>query len=72
MIDLCQLPLEPPRFFSCELEQILWLVRHQEEPPVRCWWMAFEFAQKGRTFERIVFEIKHNPDVYISGESYGK
>lgn len=72
MIDLCGLPLEPPRFFSCDLERMLWLVRHQEEPLVRCWWTGYEFALKGRCFDRVVFEIQHNPDLYYPGESYGK
>ena len=56
MVDLCTLPLGMD--FSCELEKILWLVRHAEEPLVRPWWIGYEFAMKGRCFEMVLFEIE--------------
>jgi hypothetical protein len=64
VIDLCTIPLTPERSFSCELEKFLWMVRHTEEHLVRIYWTAYEFAQKGRSFERVLFEIEHNPDLW--------
>jgi len=63
VIDLCVLPLAPCRSFSCDMERMLWLLRHETEPLVQCWWIGFEFAQKGRCFERVIFEIKNNTAV---------
>lgn len=64
MIDICTLPLSPCPSFSCELEKILWLIRHAEQPHVRCWWIGFEFAQKGRCFDRVMFELENNPELF--------
>ena len=63
MVDACTLPCRLASF-SCDMERMLWLLRHQDEPIVRSWWLGFEWAQKGRCFDRVKFEIEHNPEIY--------
>lgn len=66
MIDLTRL-ISYNRFFSCDLEKLLWLLRHQDEPEIRAFWLGFEFARQGRSLERVIWEIEHNREIYVSG-----
>jgi hypothetical protein len=58
-MDNCTLPMDGSPTFSCFLEEILWLCRHEDDPLVEAWWIGFEFGQKGRSFERVVWKLKY-------------
>lgn len=63
MLDnICELPNN--RWFSCELEKMLWLLRRCDEPVCRAWWLGYESALKGICFERVIFGIENNPELY--------
>lgn len=69
MIDLCELPMPGKPQFSSPVERVIWLLRHQDEPLAACWWLGFEFAQKERSFERVVWEMTNNIDKYVPKET---
>ena len=59
MTNLCTLPMEGSPTFSCEMEMMLWLLRHQENELVQAWWIGFEFGDKGRTWERTLARLEN-------------
>jgi hypothetical protein len=42
------------------MERMFWLLRHEGNTLVKCWWIGFQFEQKGRSFERAVWEVRNN------------
>jgi hypothetical protein len=59
MSEFCTLPFPGSPSFSCDVERIIWLARNQERELVQCWWIGFEFAEKGLTWERTMWRIKN-------------
>jgi len=59
MSDYRTLPMPGSPTFSCELEMMLWLVRHQDDPFVVFWWIGFEMAAAGRSWDRVKWKLAH-------------
>lgn len=66
LIDLCSLPMSSNPTFASPVQMMFWLLRHQESKLVRCWWLGFEMSTKGRSFDRVLWEIENNRDKYLA------
>lgn len=58
MIALRTLPMPGSPSFSCDMEMILWLIRHADDPFVGFWWLGYENAVAGRSFERVEWKMR--------------
>ena len=59
MSNLRELPIGGFPQFSCDMERYLWLLRHEDDPLVEAWWIGFDFARKGRTFDRVIWRLEN-------------
>jgi hypothetical protein len=40
------------------MEMTLWLIRHADDELVAAWWIGYEFAVAGRSFEQVIWKLK--------------